>query len=271
MAGAWQVVCVIKELPHARFARRGDDLIFRCCVTEQELEQEVKVSVPVLGGGKWVSPAECGGASGSSKSKKQAGKTSAGKTSQGAKAGEHAQQGKAEPDDGARQGCMKQVVFTRDEFDLALPESLFGRKICERRIPGEGMPIKGGPHRGDMVVELLVGNRLQVLVVRCGMVAGLARVWSIALHGLLLVRNCFFLLVGHARRSALAQRVGAEWYKGYGRAREVLREVIGPWAPLLQEGAAHVGLFCVLMIFNPLYAYMHAFSIALRLYADGRR
>jgi len=166
---------------------------------------------------------------------------------------------------------VKEVVFTQDEFDLALPESMLGRKICERRIRGEGMPIKGGPHRGDMVVELLVGNRLQVLVMRYGIVAWLARAGSIALHGLLLVRNCLFLLAGHVRRSALAQRVGAAWCKVYGRAREVLGEVIGPWAPLLQEGAVHVGLFCVLMVFNPLYAYMHALSIAIRLYADGRR
>ena len=49
-----------------------------------------------------------------------------------------------------------------------------GHKICEQRVRGEGMPIRGGgsqgQERGDLIVELLVGNRLQAALMSSGLV-----------------------------------------------------------------------------------------------------
>lgn len=281
MEGAWEVVCVIKELPHALFTRSGDDLVYRICVTEDELDHQIKASIPLLGaksargpaeetlGGAWGAPASC-------ESSKRAGKTKTKRGSRSKSARGGGRHGEPEQESRSTSGRVitgvVEVAFHEDEFDLSGPAgSMLGRKICEQRIRGEGMPVKGSPQRGDMVVELLVGNRLQVLVLRYGVASGVARLWGFALYGLMLLRNYLWLLVGHVRRSALAQRVGSEMVKVYLSAKRVLNEVVGPWAPMLQEGAVHVGLFCVLMFVNPLYAWFHAISIAVRLYADTHR
>ena len=54
---------------------------------------------------------------------------------------------------------------------------------------GEGMAVKGGSGRGDLVVELLVGNRLQSALANYGLVAAARAVAGYAHAALLAAGN----------------------------------------------------------------------------------
>jgi len=379
--GPWEVVCVIRVMPHAHFVRDGNDLRHRVCVTAAKLHQLhertgcIRVSVPLLvpsaapachepaqkakrGKGntrgtrraRGVRPASAYGAVGRAASAAVTGLAAAfapcfgyawpmptiwssSAPATGAGDGD-AQKDKA--GDGANgEGGMVKVEFDESTFELSFPPwGILGHKICEERVRGEGMPIRGqganGEERGDLIVELLVGNRLQAALMSSGLVSLILSLWAAMLHWALEQRNALLLLWIHCLRSAVVRRVEAEWARVYVRASACL----APAMPAIKEALVHLALFglstrCVsgvaacicrlltmwhascgvhypainachmrrrihayqpehtrartnapcmceymwtgvLMVLNPVYAYMHALSLVMRVFAQSR-
>ena len=120
---------------------------------------------------------------------------------------------------------------------------------------GEGMAVKGGSGRGDLVVELLVGNRLQSALANYGLVAA-ARPSQAMRTRRFWLRATPVCGVALAHRGAAAlRRVRA---RRSGRQRPLGRPSDSCRA--LQEAGVHLGLFAVLLMLNPAYACMHALS-----------
>ena len=129
---------------------------------------------------------------------------------------------------------------------------------------GEGMAVKGGSGRGDLVVELLVGNRLQSALANYGLVAAARAVAGYAHAALLAARNTCVLAAAWLWRTAAVRRCVAAGARAAEQASAAARTTIGPYAGALQEAGVHLGLFAVLLMLNPAYACMHALSLALR-------
>jgi DnaJ homolog subfamily B member 4 len=288
--GPWEVVCVIRVMPHAHFVRDGNDLRYRVCVTAAKLHQLhertgcMRVSVPLLvpsaapachepaqkakrGKGntrgtrraRGVRPASAYGAVGRAASAAVTGLAAAfapcfgyawpmpriwssSAPATGAGDGD-AQQDKA--GDGADgEGGMVKVEFDESTFELSFPPwGILGHKICEERVRGEGMSIRGqganGEERGDLIVELLVGNRLQAALMSSGLVSLILSIWGVMLHWALEQRNALLLLWIHCLRSAVVRRVEAEWARVYVRASACL----APAMPAIKEALVHLALF----------------------------
>jgi DnaJ family protein B protein 4 len=92
------IVFVIEEKAHDYFERDGDDLIYRCEITEMQAQNGPRVSIPML------------------------------------------------------DGEMLTVEAEEDEIPIQDGQSII--------VPGKGMPIKGGPQRGDLriVFSVLIGS-----------------------------------------------------------------------------------------------------------------
>ena len=126
------------------------------------------------------------------------------------------------------------------------------------------MAIKGGAGRGDLVVELLVGNRLQSALANYGLVAA-ARAGAGHVHAALLAaRNTCVRAAAWLWRTAAVQRCVAAGARAVERASAVARTTIGPYAGALKEAGVHLGLFAVLLMLNPAYACMHALTLVMR-------
>ena len=139
---------------------------------------------------------------------------------------------------------MVKVEFDESTFELSFPPwGILGHKICEERVRGEGMPMRGqgakGEERGDLIVELLVGNRLQAALMSSGLVALILSIWGAMLHWALEQRNALLLLWIHCLRSAVVRRVEAGWARVYARASALL----APAMPAIQEALVHLALF----------------------------
>ena len=285
--GPWEVVCVIRVMPHAHFVRDGNDLRHRMCVTAAQLHALheptgcMRVSVPLLVPS--AAPASHEPAQEAKRGKGNARGTRRGQgvSSYGAvgRAASAAVTGLAAVfapcfgyvwpiprvwsssapaagagDGDARQdnagggadgeGLMVEVSFDESAFELSFPPwGIMGHKICEERVRGEGMPMRGqgakGEERGDLIVELLVGNRLQAALMSSGLVALILSIWGAMLHWALEQRNALLLLWIHCLRSAVVRRVEAGWARVYARASALL----APAMPAIQEALVHLALF----------------------------